>query len=346
MGATIIVGMKAAACRRPNGQVTYFLFENTYEKNCYPHDPHWSCVAIGTYDQVLYRVFQSAAACEGGSLQGRGRYLRPENFIRRWQRELRAPVTMPDVSIRVRPTLPYALEGEHGKYLDKVCAVFAAHGRQDLADVFRSVQDVTLALHADVDLVVALHGMGGPVSPWRAVTIDQTFCTAAEALAPPAAAESLIVPTSKVWALDADVRVGKVGSQPLQVLGWEYRAVGDYLREHVYPLELRRMGISGDLIRRFRQACRSALPLPDATRMTIRLGDIPDAHPWQRACAARIAAALDIAHAPTFTVPLGDIRSADTVRDLQSLSVGQLTWDEASITEASAVSEALALQAC
>ncbi|NKA33290.1 hypothetical protein ACQVRY_13825 [Ralstonia pseudosolanacearum] len=338
MGATILVGMKAAALRRANGQVVYFLFEHTYEKNLHPHDPHWSCVAIGPYDQVLARIFQGAAACEGGSLQGRGRDLLPENCIRRWQRALRAPLTMPDVRIRVAPTLPYARDDEIQPYREKVAVVLAQHGHPDLAETFRVGQDFTLELVADLDLVLALHGAGGPVSPWRAVRVDQTEAAPVPELAPPRVAEPVVSPDYAVWALDADVRVGKVGNQPLAVLGWEYRAVGDFLCKHVYPLELRRTGVSTDLIRRFRRACRSAPMLPDTVRVGIRLGETLGAHPWQLECAARIVAALGVVHGPAVSTTLGDLRRVGALRDLSSLNAAQLHWDETSVADGATAS--------
>ncbi|AXW10006.1 hypothetical protein CJO90_05710 [Ralstonia solanacearum] len=132
MGATVLVDLKTAALRRPDGSIIYFLFENTYEKNLYPHEPRWSCVAIGSYEQVLLRIFQGAAACEGGSLQGRGCGLLPETFILRWQRALRAPLTMPDVTVRVEPTLPYSRDEENARYRDKVAGVLANTTCSDL----------------------------------------------------------------------------------------------------------------------------------------------------------------------------------------------------------------------
>lgn len=342
MGATILVGMKAAALRRPNGQVVYFLFENTYEKNCYPHDPHWSCVAIGSYEQVLFRIFQGAAACEGGSLQGRGRGIRPETFILRWQRALRTPLTMPDVTIRVDPTLPYSRDEENVQYRDKVAVMLDSLGRPELAKTFRAGQPFMLALVADLDLVLALHGTGGPISPWRAVRLEQAQEPTVPELAPPITAQPVFTPDYTIWALDAHVRVGKIGDQPLAALGWEYRAVGDFLCQHVYPLELRRTGISADLIRRFREACESAPLLPDTVRVTIRLGAVAGARPWQLACACQIAAALDMAHGPELTATLGELRRIGALRDLRSLGAGQLQWDEASIPGSTNTGDTLA----
>lgn len=329
MGATVLVDLKTAALRRPDGSIVYFLFENTYEKNLYPHEPRWSCVSIGSYDQVLKRILQGAAACEGGSLQGRGRDLLPEHFIRRWQRALRTPLTMPDVTVRVEPTLPYSRDEENAQYRDKVAGVLADQGRPEVAKTFRAGQAFTLELYADLDLVLALHGMDGPVSPWRAVRAEQAQGPAVSDFATPRTREPVVAPVYAVWALDDHVRVGKFGNAPVAVLGWTYRAVGHFLGQYVYPLELRRTGISAGLIRRFRESCLSAPLLPDTVRVTIRLGEIPDVYPWQWECASQIAAALGGTQEPTLSTTLGELRPAGALRDLSSLSATQLHWDEA-----------------
>lgn len=342
MGATVLVDLKTAALRRPDGSVVYFLFENTYEKNLYPHEPHWSCVAIGSYEQVLRRIFQGAAACEGGSLQGRGRGLLPETFIPRWQRALRAPLTMPDVTVRVEPSLPFSHDDENAQYREKVAVVLDGQGRLDLAKTFRAGQACTLELYADLDLVLALHGANGPVSPWRAVRVEQAQGPAVPDLAPPSTREPVVAPVYAVWALDQNLRIGKFDDAPLAVLGWEYRAVGHFLSQYVYPLELRRTGIAAGLIRRFRDTCQSAPLLPDTVRVTIQLGEIPGAHLWQLACARRIAAALGAIASSTVTTTLGEVRRIDALRDLCSLTAAQLLWDEASIPCATDARSALA----
>jgi hypothetical protein len=86
MGATVVTSKTVAAFRNPkNGDVIYVLFEQSYEKNCYPHTPSWDCRAIGTFEQVFRRVFMSGSSCEGGSLQVRGGNTKPETYIKGWR---------------------------------------------------------------------------------------------------------------------------------------------------------------------------------------------------------------------------------------------------------------------
>lgn len=138
-----------------------------------------------------------------------------------------------------------------------------------------------------------------------------------------------MAPLYAVWALDQDLRIGKFGDAPVAVLGWTYRAVGHFLGQYIYPLELRRTGISAELIRRFREACLSAALLPDTVRITIRLDEPPDVQPWQWKCASRIAAALGGTQETALSTTLGELRRAGALRDLSSLSAAQLHWDEA-----------------
>lgn len=77
MGATVTTGKRAAAFKAPSGQNFYVLFEETYEKNCTPHTPHWNCILFGDLIAAMERIFRHASACEGGMLQGRGGSITP-----------------------------------------------------------------------------------------------------------------------------------------------------------------------------------------------------------------------------------------------------------------------------
>jgi len=54
MGATVTTGKRAAAFTAPSGQNIYVLFEQTYEKNCTPHSPHWNCILFGDISAQLW----------------------------------------------------------------------------------------------------------------------------------------------------------------------------------------------------------------------------------------------------------------------------------------------------
>lgn len=90
MGATVSTGMAAAIKKTGQGDL-YLLFEETFEKNVYPHTPRWSCVCAGTRDHAIRRIYFSAGSCEGGMLKGKSGDIKPENYIRRWEKVLNAP---------------------------------------------------------------------------------------------------------------------------------------------------------------------------------------------------------------------------------------------------------------
>ena len=102
MGATVTTGKLAAAFQAPSGQNIYILFEETYEKNCTPHTPHWSCILFGNLSAAVERIFGHASGCEGGMLQGRGGSITPEGYIRGWLKELASPVAFPKETVALK----------------------------------------------------------------------------------------------------------------------------------------------------------------------------------------------------------------------------------------------------
>lgn len=91
MGATVTCNKKVGAFTLLD-KIYYLLFEETYEKNCYPHTPNWCAIAFGTIDQVMKSIFSHASSCEGGGLQGRSGQILSENYIASWLAELANPI--------------------------------------------------------------------------------------------------------------------------------------------------------------------------------------------------------------------------------------------------------------
>ena len=96
MGATVSTGKLAAAFATAAGKIIYVLFEQTYEKNCHPHRPEWSCTFIGSIEMAMKWIFLSASSCEGGMLQNRSGQITPEGYIAGWLKELASPVEFQD----------------------------------------------------------------------------------------------------------------------------------------------------------------------------------------------------------------------------------------------------------
>ncbi len=172
MGATIIADKRVGAFRASNGQIGYVLFEEKYEKNCYPHNPRWSCVAMGYVEEVIAWIFLGASGCEGGSTQSRSGYVRPEAYVTDWIAKLAQPVHVPnltqDVKIEDRfdATIPETMR-------KKVLEGLVQEGYTDQAKVL-SEGALALSLHHDFDVLRAIYVKHSfNLGPWRFLDRDK-----------------------------------------------------------------------------------------------------------------------------------------------------------------------------
>lgn len=185
MGSTVSCAKKVGAMRAADGRILYALFEETYEKNCHPHRPRWSCVAFGLYEEVLAFVFSGADAAASGCLQNRGGWMSPESYIRAWLREFQVPVQLHDAQIRLqlsnRKYPIYEVEcGAAPLMIDALLSV----GRSDLARQLELGSSLELQLYRDLTAVRALLFRPGSVNPWRALDIVAASSVVDPSLAP------------------------------------------------------------------------------------------------------------------------------------------------------------------
>lgn len=167
MGATVTTGKKAYAYADKDGQPVYVLYEQTYEKNCYPHDPHWSAIAFGRIEAVMKAIFLNASETCGGMLQGRNGYITANGYVAGWLKELAAPRQFTDVKTHL-------VVKENGWTnvisTEKADAVYKAlyhAGRIDIADRLVIGEVVTLSYRDDTDALCALATI---IAPWRFVS--------------------------------------------------------------------------------------------------------------------------------------------------------------------------------
>ena len=154
MGSTVTTGRTAAAFKAPGGAIIYCLYEQTYEKNCTPHTPHWSAIHIGGITGALAKIFNYASSCEGGMLQNRTGRMTPEGYLRRWMAELQSPIRMTrdhSISLYVKDDSIYAPLSH--ETLPAVAATLAAAGLQDAATRLRDGEPATLSLFEHGELV-------------------------------------------------------------------------------------------------------------------------------------------------------------------------------------------------
>lgn len=161
MGATVSVAKMAAAFKANNGKVGFALFEQTYEKNCYPHTPKWSCLAIGTREDVLRMIFLCAASFEDGLLQTRTGERSTEAFISEWLGELAMPFDLQDKQIELRigddwqAPIP-ATDIYNKDRRPKIDQALRSAGYSGAADTLGAGQTLAVSLYQDLDLLRTL----------------------------------------------------------------------------------------------------------------------------------------------------------------------------------------------
>ena len=336
MGATVLTGKRAAAFRGANGDLTYALFERTYEKNCYPHTDRWSAIAFGSYSDVMRRVFLHAGSCEGGMLQSRSGDIKPENYIESWKQELARPVRMRDREIRLRLSGSYDAVIPDKSAEDVRLALIRA-GFEARFDAIKSAGD-TASLHADAGLLLALYGAKGPLSAWR--ILDVADCgTEPMDMSATGRAKAPVgdMPQVKCYSIDGENRLLSIGAEPLHNGGWVYRVVGTFIEEVAYWREMDAPGYAKKAIPIFRGALKNARPLPADTRITVtRAAHGTTDRQVQSAdrLASRLGFVRDGEAAPdTFAFDFGaiDAIDADEHRDtmylLCSLQPVQVNWE-------------------
>ena len=164
MGSTVTCGKFVAGYWNHRGESIYVLFEQTYEKNCYPHTPRWSCIHIGTVGDALKKIFISASACEGGMLQNRNGYITPEGYIDGWIKAFSKVYRMGDLPIKLSVGKGYSVPVPEGSK-DKVQAILRRHGQDKVCDLLDAGESYYLSLFRDSDLIVEL--LNGTLPAWR-----------------------------------------------------------------------------------------------------------------------------------------------------------------------------------
>lgn len=353
MGATITTDKKVAAFVRANGDIVYFTFEETYEKNVTPHTPSWGARAVGTYEDVMLSVMRSAAGTEGGGLQTRSGHTTPELYLQSWRRAFKAPVPMPDQEIEITlggTSFRAPIEDED---VDPAVAALTKIGRQDLIDALRA-GPVTLQLHADIDIIIALYGVRTRLPLWKILRYDPPHGSGAEYLAPAKRNAPVMAPTVDAYRIDQYNVLVSIGGAPYQHMGWDYSAVGQYILEIVLPLELRCDGAAKKMIGAFRDKLTAASPLPESTTITVTpaAGDSSYRIGSARELAVKLGISSDKASVPeTFNVTFGDVKTAEAEYPLSTLQASQIEWtlalndDAADATLLSAPTQAYSEQA-
>lgn len=301
MGATIVTSKAVGGFRNPEtDEVIYVLFEETYDKRTHPHLPSWECRAVGTFDQVFKEVFAAAAACEGGGLQTRSGTTKPETYLKSWRACFSEPFQMDDLDIELKLGGDAFDDPIPDTHIETAMATLERIGRTDVLAALRA-GPVTISLHRDVDVITALYGVDTRLPIWKVVRNKNRLGYADATLAPTLLKRNVATPSVTAFALDAENVLVSIDGGPLKNMGWRYSAVGQYMRDVVYAIEMQSSLSAYKLIRQFREACDNALELSGDTIISVSPANTSAKH-----CADS---------AKKLAVKLGLCPSAETVSD-------------------------------
>lgn len=271
MGATVTTGKLASAFKADNGNIVYVLFEETYEKNCYPHTPHWSCFFIGGIDMAMKRIFLHASSCEGGMLQNRNGHITPEGYIAGWLKELSEPVIFHDCNfeLKVGKSFYSALPAES---MEMIAKVLTDIGRQDVLNVLTSGEQQDVSLYRDTDLIVALYN-GMNIGPWRIIKESQAPIRGVRYVSlgySPTAAKNVTVNIPAFLKIDGENRLIQNADGTWSCDGWEYSVISGYV-SRLWESEMQEPGSYRKRIKTFRDAIKAAPQMPEGMKVAVDL---------------------------------------------------------------------------
>ncbi|MCF5381983.1 hypothetical protein GIW05_00405 [Pseudomonas syringae] len=265
MGSTISTAKLVAAFPSVSGAPFYVMYEESYESNVHPRTPRWSCVALGSLERIMRRIFASGSSCEGGMLKGSsGRDISPEAYISGWLKELANPVICQDHTITLeagnswRSAIP-------DSELENTMARLVSLGRQDIATELEEKKSIKLSLHAESALIEALY-VGGSMSPWR--IIPDTSAHHWEKRIPelgyaPAKTKVFDVKVPRFYKINPNEHNRLILDEGGQwrCAGWDYSIVGSYV-VGLWESEMLEPGSYRTRIKAYREALKGSPYLP------------------------------------------------------------------------------------
>lgn len=262
MGATVTCGKRVAAFRNKNGEVTYVLFESTYEKNCYPHTPHESALAVGSLKRVLKTIFACGSSCEGGCLQGPGGQIHPESYIAGWMKALANPVEM-----NGNQTVSFKIAEYRGLPIEHKATYLNALRKNGLVQAASDLDEgKTINVLLDSDVVTCLFSsMEFDLMAWRldlhfpfgGGNSDLAYC-------PVSKSSPLSIPAVVKSAFNPDEFFTRVDDGLWKGAGWSYSVVANFT-ERLWENEVYYPGSYKKLIKQCREACLNAPSFSDSS---------------------------------------------------------------------------------
>ena len=280
MGTIVSTAKLASAFKANNGQTYYVLFEETYGKRDYPHQPTWNCMHIGGLESTLKRIFKAASICVGGLLVVRGGRSLPHQYIADWLKELSNPVMIPDmpVALKISDEIHASVPAE------KTAAVLSTlrdNGYEEIAQTLASGGVHATSLYQYPQLLETIYGQ--PVigiGAWRIIKGTPLFNARCPALGyNPEAVSSPMPPLPAILKLDEYNRLVQGTDGQWRLAGWDYMVIGDYVKS-LWEEELKAPGTYTARIKAYSQHVHSAPQIPSGTLAVIDL-EAPLTHDWE-----------------------------------------------------------------
>lgn len=277
MGATVITN-KAAGVLVHNGETIYVLFEETYEKNVYPHTPRWSAWRSGTLDQIIHLIYRSAAACEDGMLQAKSGWITPESYLGGWGKKLAAPLAIDEHKV-----LSFARRYSDDSALEKMIEVCHCEGDVEAVEALRQGLKVRRLITSPTGIAL----LKANIPAYR---LDLDICDLGDEVAnagyrPKKASTSPMSLPELSTMLDSygsTVVLKRTDQGSWLNLGAIYRAVSWFLQDQLACNELAYPGTSIDLLKAFRAAIDDAGLL---NASAVFLNCVPDTcYTYRRTC--------------------------------------------------------------
>jgi hypothetical protein len=265
MGATIFTKQAVEVIETPTG-TGFLLYEETYEKNCYPHEPHWGCIGVGRREAVLRTVFCGAAVCEGGMLRPRSGTITPEAYVNRWRRALSEARKITSYAVDVNNKMgPMSWNDDDPKVHpigDAAECPLTAEQRR----AWDAGETLSLDLASDFDRIAWLIHTGR-LSTWRTITGGPNLWNQSadmmEAVFAPHKAKPDPYPVPALYRMfDGDNELFELMPDGSLIhRGWAYSVIGGLIRRYT-EVELADPGWYGQRFRALREAAQSAPVLP------------------------------------------------------------------------------------
>jgi hypothetical protein len=256
MGATIFTNQAVNVLQTASGPA-FLLFEETYEKNCYPHTPRWGCVGIGRRDDVLRSIFNRAASTEGGMFRPQSRMTTADAYIPRWDRALKNAISIQSRQVSVgKHTMPMLWAGETPPppMTDEVYGPLDPSQAKDWEDG----KSITLDLESDFETIVWLWRTKR-LSLWKVFKHDlsgHALDMSGEIFYPAAPKERHRPLPEFVRLFDSDSQLYLKDGTLLVAVGDDYEVMRKYVSEYA-ETEIRRPGHWKSNLRAYRKHIHS-----------------------------------------------------------------------------------------